>query len=104
MDGRAVTSCTLRLIGPDYEPPKPGKSGRGRNQTKALQLLRELYAVQEERVEQSGRDRTEARVLLIDWRESCLANGIDSKRFGDLRKTLEAAGSVEVEGLYVFLP
>ena len=103
-DGSTVTSCTLSLIGPGYEPPKTGQTGKGKNQTKALRLLQELYDLQRERVERSGRDGAEARVLVIDWRESCLANDIDAKRFSDVRKTLSDSGKVAIEGLYVYLP
>jgi hypothetical protein len=99
-DGREVSSCVLSLFGADYKPPQRGKAGRGKNQTRALMHLNRLYEQHQERVERSGRDPDEARVLVADWRAACLDDGVGANRWPETLASLKSADLVSVEGIY----
>lgn len=102
-DGEPVSSVALSSM--TYVPPaKTGKVGRGKNQTLALALLAELHAERRNRLIASGHNPNGARVKLDDWRDRLLAEGVDRKRFFELRSTLKEAGLIAIEyGGYVRL-
>lgn len=100
-DGTEVTSCVLSPLGGDYTPPQRGKAGRGKNQTRALMHLNRLYEEHRARVERSGRDPDEARVLVADWRSACLDDGIAANRWPEVLSSLQSADRVCVEAIYV---
>jgi hypothetical protein len=98
--GIPVTSAVLHPA--EYvEPAKQGTAGRGRNQTVALQVLRELEADTRLRAEREGRDPATCRVLVHLWRSGCLKAGLDRRRIGEVIESLESAGSVVSEGDHV---
>jgi len=80
--GEPVTSVVLR--GTEYVPPvKSGKAGRGKNQTLALAVLKELAA--------ASRD---GEVADAAWRSAMEAKGIGRTRFYEIRQSLLDARSV----------
>lgn len=99
--GRPVTSCCPGLLGFEYQPPERGKKGRGKNQTKALMHLSRLYTEHRANVEASGRDPDEARVLVSDWRNACIDDGIPRNRFSELIQTLADGELIRLESPYV---
>jgi len=102
-EGRPVTSAVLWGV-QHVAPARPGKVGRGRNQTLALSVLAELVNEHRAKLERGGFDPNAARVKLDEWRDRLAANGVDRKRFYDLRNTLKEAGRIVVEfGDYVRL-
>lgn len=99
-EGRDVPGAALEVI-QDYQPTARGKSGRGKNQTKALAALRALY---EERRDQSAADGTDpAKVLIDDWRDVLAGEGITRQRFHDVKSSLERAALVKLQPPYVEL-
>ncbi|MEQ6614199.1 AAA family ATPase [Pseudomonas aeruginosa] len=101
-DGNRVFGAALQSM--DYiEPPKAGKVGRGKNQTKALELLAELEQENRSRLTDSGRDPEAARVSIEQWRDRVIQDaGMDRRRFYDLKTTLLEAGKIIIEsGGYV---
>lgn len=100
-DGEPVTSAVLDAV--DYEaPPKKCSAGRGRNQTKALSILRELYDEHCYNVEADGRDPSEARVEIAEWRQACADQGVGRKRFNEVSRSLESNGHIGREVDHVF--
>lgn len=83
-DGNAVSGAHLVPLDVGYQPPKRGKAGRGRNQRLALSRLADG-----------------AWVTTDEWRQACLEDGIDRRRWVDLCGTLEELGEIEIEGPYV---
>lgn len=100
-DGDPVTSAVLDPV-EHTAPPKKGSAGRGRNQTKALAILSELYDEHCENVEADGRAPTEARVEIAEWREACADQGMGRKRFNEVSRSLEHNGHIRREGVHVF--
>ena len=102
-EGEKVTSAVLWNVA-HVPPARNGKVGRGRNQTLALSILTDLANENRARLAASGRSPDSARVTLDAWRERLAANGVDRKRFYDLRNTLKDAGRIVLEfGDYVRL-
>ncbi|WP_162255236.1 MULTISPECIES: helicase RepA family protein [unclassified Lysobacter] len=102
-EGKPITSAALWSV-PHVAPAKAGKTGRGRNQTLALSILAELFDERRARLERGGFDANAARVKLEEWRDRLAENGVDRKRFYDLRNTLKDAGRIDIEfGDYVSL-
>jgi hypothetical protein len=99
-DGNSATSAVLDPV--EYVlPPKAGKAGRGPNQTLAMQCLKERLSVARSRLEASGGEPDEARVLIQAWRDDCAKAGIGRQRFPEVKDSLERAGSIRLEGDYV---
>lgn len=99
-DGQQIFGAALKST--DYvPPPKAGREGRGKNQTKALAALLELYNEHRDRLDSSGLDPEGARVKLDDWRERC--NFESRNTFWKVKETLQAAGKIRVDALYVEL-
>ena len=102
-DGNDVWGARLEPLGSDYQPPKRGSAGRGKNQTLALSKLAELKREHQDRLTQAGRDPDEARVTITDWREACRKDcDINAKRWPEVRGGLEKAGLVEVIEPYAY--
>lgn len=80
--------------------PTRGKAGKGTVQRKAMRVLADLYAKHHASVA-SGRDGTDARVALADWRAAMKEAGIDRRRLKDLVESLEHAGVIRVDGRFV---
>lgn len=95
-DGEPITSAALSPA-LYMRPSSAGKAGRGKNQTAALRVLRELLQVERARLDQIGGDADNATVPLTSWREGCAAEGIKANRFAELAKTLQAAGLATVQ-------
>jgi hypothetical protein len=102
-EGEPVTSAVLRYL-PDAPEVQKGKPASGKNQVRALTVLQEEYRRRRANVEASGRPASAALVSVEDWRTLCLADGLNRFRWRDVRKALEAAGSVRIEGANVLLP
>jgi len=101
-EGEPVTSAVLRYL-PDAPEVAKGKPASGKNQVLALTVLQQEYARRRANVEASGRPASAALVSLDDWRALCDGKGLNRFRFREVRKGLEAAGSVRVEGVNVLL-
>lgn len=102
-EGEPVTSAVLWSVA-HVPPAKAGKTGRGKNQTLALSILADMVAEQRARLADKGFNPDGARVSLDQWRERVIAEGVDRKRFYDIRNTLREAGRIVVEhGGYVRL-
>lgn len=102
-EGEPVTSAVLWGI--DHAPPaKNGKAGRGKNQTRALAALRELFAENRKRVSDSGRDADAARVTLDEWRARMDTDGMNRFQIRDVIEGLRDRQVIELElGGYVSL-
>lgn len=99
-EGEPIRSAVLRPV--SYEPPATrGKAGRGKHQIVALRVLRDLLNRQRERLESSGHDPETARVSLADWRDACADEGVDRRRFHEIRESLVKAGRVHLDHGYV---
>lgn len=102
-DGQPVTSAALTSC--EYiQPVQQSKTGRGSNQTKALQILHELRTEHQARLEQDGREQSGARVLVDDWKQRCIEGGIDRKRWPEVRQSLQDSGQIRIENGYVTCP
>lgn len=95
-EGRQVHSAVLEQV--PYEEPAPAKPLTGKHQTKALEVLGTLQARNCATLAQAGRDPSEAKVTLIDWRTACYAEGIPKNRLSEVLKTLTETQAVIVSG------
>jgi len=98
-----IWSCTPQRMEDDYQPPQKGSLGRGKNQTKARQILAELYREHEQRLMDDGRDIDTAVVTIDDWWQRCEQSGIKRTRFNEVKKSLEEQGDIEIINPYVRL-
>jgi len=101
--GEPITSCVLNPAA-YVDPPQTGRPGRGRNQTAAAQVLRDLENEHRERLTLMGFDPLSARVKEEDWRArlETAPHNVNRKRFHEVRKGLLDAGSIILEpGGYV---
>ncbi|GGA69092.1 hypothetical protein GCM10011521_04130 [Arenimonas soli] len=99
-EGEPIRSAVLHPV--TYEPPASrGKAGRGKHQTTALQTLRDLLSRQRERLTASGHDPEGARVTVADWRDACADEGLDRRRFPEVRESLARAGRIHLDHGYV---
>jgi KaiC/GvpD/RAD55 family RecA-like ATPase len=102
-DGNRVFGAAIRSS--EYvEPPKPGKTGRGKNQSTALQVLKQMEAEHRKRLEDAGNDPAAALVKEDDWKHTLRAEPYNMNRFQfrDAKDGLISAGSVViVPGGYV---
>ena len=92
-----ATSIVLQRLNEVPQVARAGKAGRGKNQTKALKCLRELFAEHQSRVVASGRPAEWARVTLDVWREAMKAAGLDRYQVRDSIDGLKAAGLIRTE-------
>lgn len=99
-EGADVWGAALEAVR-DYQPAARGKSGRGKNQTKALAALRVLYDEHRDRLARTGGDPEGARVLIDDWRDALADEGITRQRFHDVKASLERAGLVILQPPYI---
>lgn len=100
-EGQPVTSAVLDLS--SYEPPaKSGKAGKGKWQTKALEVLANMTKRQRANLEQGGNDPGTARVSLDQWREAMREAGIPRNRSYEIPNQLAAAGKVTIENGFVW--
>ncbi len=104
--GKPVTSVILHPHTPE-EPDLDAmmklasNQPTGKNQRKALSLLRELNAEQTQNVLDSGRDASQVRVTFADWHDRCKANGMKRQAFADVKRSLIASGHVKTNGEFV---
>lgn len=107
-DGEEETSVVLdALEGAGLAPSSgagagPRLGGLGANQEKALRYLRTLYAKCRRNVAESGRDASEARVLIDGWRRDLEGRGIPRNRFSEVLKGLQDRRLVRVEEPFVW--
>lgn len=95
-DGDPIRSAVLRPV--SFEPvAKPGQIGRGKHQTLALRVLRDLESAHRARLDASGHDPDSARVSVQDWRAACLTEGVDRRRVSEVVSSLADAGRVAIE-------
>jgi hypothetical protein len=78
----------------------PRTGGMGKNQEAAFRTLKRLYAMHRRNVEEQGRDRCEARVLMTGWKT---ALKFDDNRFKEAREGLEKRLLIRVEHPFVYL-
>lgn len=99
-----IWSCAPSLVDGEYKPPKAGSQGKGKNQTLALQSLNELYKEHRARLEADGRSGDTATVTIEDWRNACIRDGMESKRFNEVKRSLAEQGRVTLAEPYALLP
>jgi hypothetical protein len=87
-----------------YEPPaQNGKAGKGKWQTVAIEVLRNLYEEHEERLESSGYENT-ARVSIEDWRVACTRKGdFTRSTWQRIKMSLSEQGKISLEHGFVYL-
>ena len=85
--GEMVTSAVLNRV--EYTPPKASdkKPAMGKNQTKALEILKRLIAT--------------GPVAVETWREKCLSEGMPRQRFNEAKDSLSKSGKIEINNLLV---
>jgi hypothetical protein len=100
-EGEPVTSVVLE--GAEHVPPvKGGKVGRGKNQTRALAMLRDIIDEHRRRVSDSGRDPGTARVSMDEWRARMGNAGMNRFQVRDVIDGLRDKGVIVLElGGYV---
>lgn len=101
-DGLQVWSCVTTKVDDDYEPPKKVQA-RGKNQSTALQALRAIAERQRKNLIDSGRDASEIRVSVDDWRDECEAHGLKRNRFHEVKHSLSESGQVDISGIYALV-
>lgn len=95
--GEQITSAVLDSTA--YEPPEaPGRAGRGKWQTVALEVLEKLELDRRTTLESSGLDASTARVSIADWRAACLSAEMPRTRFYEVRDSLAEGGRVLLSG------
>lgn len=100
-EGEEVTSVVLDPT--SYEPPaRTGKEGCGKWQTKAIELLSNLYKDCRARLEESGHDPETARVSVDEWKDACLDSGMEYDRFRKVKPALEKQGIVTIQQGFVW--
>jgi len=92
-----VTSVVLQRLSEVPQAAKPGKAGRGKNQTKALNCLRELFDTSRRRAVASGRSAECGRVTLDVWRGRLQEIGLNRFQIRDAIQSLENAGVISKE-------
>ena len=98
--GEAVTSAVLTAC--DYEPEKGNRGASGKWQKTCLDILRTLIKEHKANMEKSGREASDARVSVMEWKEAAVDRGsIPKNRFYEAKKTLLDSGIVIQEGYYV---
>ena len=102
-DGKDIWSCAPHLVGDDYKPPQKGKTGRGKNQTLAREILANLYREQRQRLIDGDRDADDARVTISDWRGKCADKLIPPPRFNEVKNSLVEQGVIELIHPYAIL-
>lgn len=100
-DGNDIRSCTPSLLDSDYQPPKRGSQGAGKNQQLALLCLTELYRAHQDRLEKSGHDSDSALVTIEDWRQKCEQEGLKRTRFNEVKNSLNDQGTIQIIPPYV---
>lgn len=101
-NGEPIFSATLESVA-YTDPAKRGKTGRGKNQTKALQVLRDETKRHEDNLESFGGNPLDARVSIDTWKGACLDAGIPRNRFKEISDALLNAGIISIEsGGYVY--
>jgi hypothetical protein len=94
--GNPISSAILNQI--DYTPALETATAKpaGKNQALALDILKRLET---EARKNRGDD---GRVSLDWWRDECKLEGIVKQRFYDVRVSLEKAGKIKVQDLFVY--
>lgn len=85
--GEVITSAALETT--SYEPRAVrGKQGRGKHQTRALEILQDLWDARQ------GSDENRARVSLDEWKSAMKGGAVPTKQIGHIMQTLLAARAV----------
>jgi hypothetical protein len=103
--GDEVTSAVLETT-EHAHPNKSGKLGkqtRGKWQVMAMQILKQLYEGNQDRLERSGYNSQEAKVSINSWRDACFDAGMPRQRWSETKKALEEAGHIGINDFYVEL-
>lgn len=88
----------------EYEaPPKKGKQGRGKNQSLAITLLKDLYQQHKDHLEAGGYDPENAKVKESDWKNVCFKSGIEKSSYSRLVQSLLLQKIINIESGYVFI-
>lgn len=90
--GEVCTSAALELT--TYEPPaQKGTSGRGKHQTRALEILGDLLAERTEVNRREGRDTDTVRISMDEWMKA-LKKDLPRQRVREVASSLCEAGVV----------
>jgi hypothetical protein len=102
-DGTPDTTAILRPHAGGVPAPSESsapKPAAGKNQHRALEVLRAMQDQQRRTLEAAGYDGAQARVLTAEWRDRC---ALDRNRWGETFKGLQERGAIEVDGPHVRL-
>jgi hypothetical protein len=83
---------------------KRSNAPSGKNQKKALEILAGMIASHRANLRASGRPESEARVLLTAWRDDCMNEGVNRKRFSEAKADLLSMKAIETDGPFVIIP
>lgn len=99
-DGEPQFSAVLQLT--SYAPPpQKGKAGRGKHQTHALAILRDLHSKARERLSDEGKTPNTARVSIDDWKKAMKDDAMPPQRIPEAIKKLRDLGIVTERDGYV---
>ena len=103
-DGNSETSLVLELT--DYTPP-PKTAGLGKNQTRALNILKQLNTKQQQNLINSGFNPDDCRVTIQDWKNEVMASDIfksgSRQDFYKLKEALSKRKAITVKDGYVYV-
>ncbi|MDR7134564.1 hypothetical protein J2X06_001748 [Lysobacter niastensis] len=90
-EGETITSAVL--VPTEYKAPtKASAAGTGKNQRRALRILRDMQAS----LTKTGLAQIGARVAMDKWRAQCAAEDMNRSRFREASIGLQSAGLVEI--------
>ena len=85
----------------NYEPAAETTRSPSRTEREVLSLLNNLYERQRQTVTQSGHDSAGVHVLTTDWREACIAAGINPNTYRSAKDRLIGKHLILINGPHV---
>jgi hypothetical protein len=98
-DGALTTSAVLRRTDLQRRNKKAPKLGK--NKAKALEVLNAIVSAHVKNVVDSGREPEDARVSRQDWRNGCVPEHMDRKRFSEAWQALKDDALITLDDHYV---
>ena len=99
-DGEPVSSAVLEST--SYSPPpQNGKTGHGKHQIRAMEILEALHAKERQEYKEEGKDPATARISVNDWKEAMKAGGMPPQRISEAVNKLRDLKMITEKGGYV---